>query len=65
LFIIDILDAGKRKAFCNTGAQFLWIGDHPRQLTGARAEYFWGIRKPIGVKVGRSMQDEELVRVVG
>jgi hypothetical protein len=55
---------GKRKAFYNTGAHFLWIGDRTRQLTGAHVEYFRGIRNPIGVKVGPSMEEEELVRLL-
>lgn len=48
----------------NTSAHFLWIGDRTRQLTGAHMEYFRGIRNPIGVKVGPSMETEELVRVL-
>jgi hypothetical protein len=56
--------SGKRKAFYNTGAHFLWIGDRTRQLTGAHVEYFRGIRNPIGVKVGPSMEEEELVRLL-
>ncbi|KAF9476280.1 DAHP synthetase [Pholiota conissans] len=52
------------KAFYNTGAHFLWIGDRTRQLTGAHVEYFRGIRNPIGIKVGPSMEDGELVRVL-
>lgn len=55
---------GARKAFYNTGAHFLWIGDRTRQLTGAHVEYFRGIRNPMGVKVGPSMENEELVRVL-
>ncbi|KIM36919.1 hypothetical protein M413DRAFT_77655 [Hebeloma cylindrosporum] len=53
-----------RKAFYNTGAHFLWIGDRTRQLTGAHVEYFRGIRNPIGVKVGPSMEEGELVRLL-
>ncbi|KAF5321254.1 hypothetical protein D9619_002258 [Psilocybe cf. subviscida] len=53
-----------KKAHYNTGAHFLWIGDRTRQLTGAHVEYFRGIRNPIGVKVGPSMQVDELVRVL-
>ncbi|KAJ7076747.1 DAHP synthetase [Mycena belliarum] len=56
---------GAEKAFYNTSAHFLWIGDRTRQLTGAHVEYFRGIRNPIGVKVGPSMQGEELVRLLG
>lgn len=54
----------KPKAFYNTSAHFLWIGDRTRQLTGAHVEYFRGIRNPIGIKVGPSMADEELVRLL-
>jgi len=65
-FFISYIElvSGKRKAFYNTGAHFLWIGDRTRQLTGAHVEYFRGIRNPIGVKVGPSMEEEELVRLL-
>ena len=53
-----------KTAFYNTGAHFLWIGDRTRQLTGAHVEYFRGIRNPIGIKVGPSMDDEELIRLL-
>ncbi|KAF8638993.1 hypothetical protein AX17_001795 [Amanita inopinata Kibby_2008] len=55
---------GQDKAYYNTGAHFLWIGDRTRQLTGAHVEYFRGIRNPIGIKVGPSMDNEELVRLL-
>lgn len=48
----------------NTSAHFLWIGDRTRQLDGAHVEYFRGIRNPIGVKVGPSMEAEELIRLI-
>ncbi|KAF7309236.1 Phospho-2-dehydro-3-deoxyheptonate aldolase [Mycena indigotica] len=51
-------------AHYNTSAHFLWIGDRTRQLTGAHVEYFRGIRNPIGIKVGPSMQGDELVRLL-
>lgn len=50
--------------YYNTSAHFLWIGDRTRQLTGAHIEYFRGIRNPIGMKVGPTMEPEELVRVL-
>lgn len=56
--------AANPKAFYNTSAHFLWIGDRTRQLTGAHVEYFRGIRNPIGIKVGPTMDDEELVRLL-
>ena len=54
----------EKTAFYNTGAHFLWIGDRTRQVTGAHVEYFRGIRNPIGIKVGPTMNDEELVRLL-
>ena len=65
--ILNKNDTARRKekeAFYNTGAHFLWIGDRTRQVTGAHVEYFRGIRNPIGIKVGPSMNDEELVRLL-
>lgn len=50
--------------YYNTSAHFLWIGDRTRQLNGAHIEYFRGIRNPIGMKVGPSMDSDELVRVL-
>ncbi|KAJ8090452.1 hypothetical protein PM082_019050 [Marasmius tenuissimus] len=55
----------KQKASYNTSAHFIWIGDRTRQLDGAHVEYFRGIRNPIGIKVGPSMESGELVRLVG
>ncbi|KAJ7918285.1 DAHP synthetase [Mycena leptocephala] len=57
-------DKNEPKAFYNTSAHFVWIGDRTRQLTGAHVEYFRGIRNPIGVKVGPSMAADELVRLL-
>lgn len=54
----------KPSHYYNTSAHFLWIGDRTRQLTGAHIEYFRGIRNPIGMKVGPTMEPEELVRVL-
>lgn len=57
-------DDGEITSHYNTSAHFLWIGDRTRQLDGAHIEYFRGIRNPIGVKVGPSMEPEELVRLI-
>ena len=57
-------EGARPTAFYNTSAHFLWIGDRTRQLGGAHVEYFRGIRNPIGVKVGPSMESAELVRLL-
>jgi 3-deoxy-7-phosphoheptulonate synthase len=56
--------ATESKAFYNTSAHFLWIGDRTRQVNGAHVEYFRGIRNPIGIKVGPSMGSDELVQLL-
>ncbi|KAF2177039.1 phospho-2-dehydro-3-deoxyheptonate aldolase-like protein [Zopfia rhizophila CBS 207.26] len=55
---------GGGKGWYNTSAHFLWIGDRTRQIDGAHVEYFRGIENPIGIKVGPSMQSDELVRLL-
>jgi len=45
-------------------AHFLWIGDRTRQPDGAHVEFLRGVRNPIGMKVGPSMEPDELVRLL-
>jgi 3-deoxy-7-phosphoheptulonate synthase len=52
------------RGWYNTSAHFIWIGDRTRQLDGAHVEYFRGIANPIGIKVGPSMQNEELIKLL-
>ena len=61
---LPLPQAEEPQSYYNTSAHFLWIGDRTRQITGAHIEYFRGIRNPIGMKVGPSMEAEELVRVL-
>lgn len=44
-------------------AHFLWIGDRTRQPEGAHVEFLRGVKNPIGMKVGPSMEADELVRL--
>jgi 3-deoxy-7-phosphoheptulonate synthase len=45
-------------------AHFLWIGDRTRQPDGAHVEFLRGVRNPIGVKVGPTMEVGDLLRIV-
>ena len=45
-------------------AHFIWIGDRTRQPDGAHIEFARGVRNPIGLKVGPSMDPDELVRLI-
>ncbi len=45
-------------------AHMLWIGDRTRELDGAHIEFFRGIKNPIGCKVGPSMKEDELIKLI-
>lgn len=45
-------------------AHMLWIGDRTRQLDGAHVEFLRGVCNPIGVKVGPSMDPDELIHLI-
>jgi 3-deoxy-7-phosphoheptulonate synthase len=45
-------------------AHMLWIGDRTRDLDSAHLEFFSGIENPIGCKVGPSMKEDELIRLI-
>ncbi len=48
----------------DTSAHMLWIGDRTRGLEDAHVEYMRGIKNPIGIKAGPSMQTDDLVKLV-
>ncbi|MFT6269220.1 MAG: 3-deoxy-7-phosphoheptulonate synthase [Alphaproteobacteria bacterium] len=48
----------------NCSAHMLWIGERTRQLDHAHVEFFRGINNPIGVKIGPTMQEDELIRLI-
>ena len=45
-------------------AHMLWIGDRTRQRDGAHVEFLRGVCNPIGMKVGPSMDTDELIRLI-
>ena len=47
-----------------TSGHMLWIGDRTRQPDGAHVEYCRGIRNPLGLKCGPSMEEDDLVKLV-
>ncbi len=52
------------RAYYNTSAHFLWIGDRTRQIDGAHIEYFRGIENPIGVKIGPTTSSSDLLALL-
>ncbi len=50
-------------AWYNVSAHMVWVGDRTRQLDGAHIEYLRGIKNPVGVKAGPSMDPDELIKL--
>jgi len=48
----------------DTSAHLLWIGERTRDLGGAHVEYFRGIRNPIGIKCGPTMEGDDILRLL-
>jgi 3-deoxy-7-phosphoheptulonate synthase len=45
-------------------AHMIWVGERTRQLDKAHIEFVRGIKNPIGVKVGPSIDSDELLRLI-
>jgi 3-deoxy-7-phosphoheptulonate synthase len=47
-----------------TSGHMIWIGDHTRQPDHAHIEYCRGIKNPLGLKCGPSLEPEGLIRLI-
>ncbi|HWE99374.1 MAG TPA: 3-deoxy-7-phosphoheptulonate synthase class II [Caulobacteraceae bacterium] len=45
-------------------AHLLWIGERTRQLDGAHVEFLRGVKNPIGLKVGPTLEPDELIALI-
>ena len=45
-------------------AHLLWIGDRTRQLDGAHVEFLRGVGNPLGMKCGRNLDPDDLLRLI-
>ncbi|AXO15895.1 class II 3-deoxy-7-phosphoheptulonate synthase [Thalassospira indica] len=45
-------------------AHMLWIGDRTRQADHAHVEFLRGVKNPIGMKCGPSMDEDDLIRLI-
>ena len=48
----------------DTSAHLLWVGDRTRQVDGAHVEFLRGIANPVAMKVGPSMEADDLLRLI-
>jgi 3-deoxy-7-phosphoheptulonate synthase len=45
-------------------AHMLWIGDRTRQVDGAHVEFLRGVKNPLGLKCGPSLDTSDLLRLI-
>jgi 3-deoxy-7-phosphoheptulonate synthase len=50
--------------YYDTSAHFVWIGDRTRQIDGAHVEFARGIKNPLGLKCGPSLEPDELLKLI-
>lgn len=48
----------------DVSAHLLWIGERTRQLDGAHVEFMRGIKNPIGLKVGATLEPDDLLALI-
>jgi 3-deoxy-7-phosphoheptulonate synthase len=57
-------EAGGSQNWYATSGHMLWVGDRTRQPDYAHVEFCRGIRNPIGVKCGPSLEADDLLRLI-
>jgi 3-deoxy-7-phosphoheptulonate synthase len=45
-------------------AHLVWLGDRTRQVDGAHAEFLSGIKNPVGMKCGPTLDPDDLLRLI-
>ncbi len=48
----------------DVSAHLIWIGERTRQLDGAHVEFCRGVKNPIGLKVGPSLEPDDLLALI-
>jgi 3-deoxy-7-phosphoheptulonate synthase len=48
----------------DTSAHLVWIGERTRQLDGAHVAFCRGIKNPVGLKCGPTLEPDELLRLI-
>lgn len=54
----------RREGWYNLNTHFPWIGERTRAVDGAHVEYARGIVNPVGVKIGPSIEPDELMDLI-
>ena len=45
-------------------AHYIWVGERTRDLDGAHVEFIRGVENPIGIKLGPTLEGDELVKLL-
>jgi 3-deoxy-7-phosphoheptulonate synthase len=45
-------------------AHLVWLGDRTRQTDGAHAEFLRGVKNPVGMKCGPTLEPDDLIRLI-
>ena len=48
----------------DVSAHLLWLGDRTRQVDGAHVEFLRGIKNPVGMKCGPTLEPDDLLRLI-
>jgi 3-deoxy-7-phosphoheptulonate synthase len=48
----------------DVSAHLVWIGERTRQLDGAHVEFMRGIKNPVGLKVGPTLEPDDLMALI-
>ena len=48
----------------DVSAHLLWIGERTRQLDGAHVEFMQGVKNPVGLKVGPTLEPDDLMALI-
>ena len=54
----------KDKKYYNYSGHMVWVGDRTRSIDGAHIEFVSGIENPIGIKIGPSIDQNELIEII-
>src|SRR5204863_1272587 len=45
-------------------AHYIWVGERTRDIDGAHVEFIRGVENPIGIKIGPTLEGQELVNLL-
>ncbi|MGJ5176321.1 class II 3-deoxy-7-phosphoheptulonate synthase [Bradyrhizobium oligotrophicum] len=48
----------------DVSGHLLWIGDRTREIDGAHVEFLRGVKNPLGLKCGPSLEPDDLIRLI-